>query len=77
MDELAWLVRYRFISKNRVLNTWDDTIGKCWAVLQEFVREERKKTKWDVKQKAFEVLGEKSLKRVKERERQYAVTSAQ
>jgi hypothetical protein len=69
MDELARLVPY--IREKTVLETWDDPMGKCWDVLQDFVRQERSKSKWDVKWKAFEDLGKKALARVKERERRH------
>ena len=72
MDELARLVPY--IKEKTVLETWDDPMGKCWEVLRDFVIQERTKTKWDVKWKAFEVLGGKALARVKDRERRYEET---
>lgn len=68
MDELARLIP--FISEKRVLETWDDPMGKCWHVLEDFVIKERKTTKWDVKWKAFEDVGRKAFDRVKEREQQ-------
>lgn len=69
MDELARLVP--FIKETKVLDTWDDPMGKCWDVLQDFVNKERINTKWDVKWKAFEDLGRKALARVKVRENRH------
>jgi hypothetical protein len=66
MDELARLVP--FISKKKVLETWDDPMGKCWHVLQDFVIQERQETSWEVKWKAFEDLGKEALARVNHRE---------
>jgi hypothetical protein len=65
MDELARL--RPFISETKILETWDDPIGKCWHVLEEFVKEERQQTGWDVKWKAFEDVGQKALARVRDR----------
>lgn len=69
MDELARLIPY--IKEKTVLYTWDDPMGKCWDVLKNFVSQEQKKTKWDAKWKAFSIIGQKALDRVKEREKRY------
>lgn len=70
MDELARLVP--FISERKVLETWDDPIGKCWSVLNDMVKKEQQTCNWPEKWVAFQTLGAKALVRVKERERQHA-----
>lgn len=70
MDELARLIP--FIREKKALESWDDPFGKCWYVLQDFIEEERNKTKWLAKWKAFEDLGKKAYARVQQREKEYA-----
>ncbi len=61
MDEFCHLAPYFAFSKiegqKKVLDVWDDPIGKSWALLEPLVMEERKKVKWDKKWKAFKELG--------------------
>ena len=66
MDELARL--RPFISWRKILKTWDDPMGKCWDVLQDFIIGEQRKTDWKVKWKAFDKLGKKAFAKVKARE---------
>ena len=70
MDELARL--RPFISESKILETWDDPMGKCWSVLKDFVKKEQWTCKWPAKWRPFETLGAKALARVKEREKQHA-----
>jgi len=72
MDEFARVVPYMkpFIRKKKVFNNWDDPIGKCWHVLEKFIDEEREKTGWEMKWKAFEILGKKAYAKVEQRERE-------
>ena len=72
MDEFARVVPYMkpFILKEKVLKNWDDPVGKCWHVLENFINEERDKTKWRTKWEAFEDLGKKAYARVQQREKE-------
>jgi len=72
MDEFARVVPYMkpFIRKKKVFNIWDDPIGKCWHVLENFIDKEREKTDWETKWEAFEILGKKAYAKVQQREKE-------
>jgi hypothetical protein len=62
MDEFAYLAL--FLDQKRVLEVWDDPLGKTWAVLQPVVEEERKNVKWESKWSRFEELGSAALEKL-------------
>jgi hypothetical protein len=72
MDEFARIVPFMrpFVREKTVLKIWGDPLGKCWHVLKNIVDEERRKTNWEEKWKAFEDLGKKAYEIVKLREEQ-------
>lgn len=61
MDELAWLSPY--LSKRKIINVWGYPIAKSWLVVETFVIEERRISKWPEKWKAYENIAIKALKK--------------
>lgn len=67
MDEFCHLAPYFGFTKSegekKVLDVWDDPIGKSWVLLEALVMKERKKVKWNTKWNAFDDLGRKAFLR--------------
>lgn len=59
IDEFAHLSQ--FMSKDLMIDTWDDPLAKAWIVLEPIVRAERAKQDWAKKWDMFETLGEAAL----------------
>jgi len=62
MDELVHLSPY--LSKRRILENWDDPLGKSWLALEPFVKKEREDCNWPDKWKEFEKYGSKALQKL-------------
>lgn len=75
MDEFAHLVPY--LSLMKVLDIWDDPIGKAWLVLEEVVRDERESSAWATKWKGFETLGTEALAKLRREGRDPSSTQKQ
>ena len=59
MNTVAYLLR--FLPRREVLEHWDDPFAKAWVVLKPIVEEERKHTRWEMKWRHFEKLGDLAL----------------
>lgn len=67
MDEFTHLAEY--LDREKMLDIWDDPLGKAWFILKEIVFEERKHTKWATKWKGFETIGSEALEKLKNENR--------
>jgi hypothetical protein len=59
LDKFAQLVFY--VGQDKVLELWDDPLGKAWLVLEEIVESERRSSGWTTKWKGFENIGRKAF----------------
>ena len=60
MNEFSHLV-VLFLDKRKMLELWDDPVGKAWLILKPLVQEERELVGWPMKWMGFEDLGEQAL----------------
>ncbi len=63
MDEFAHLAPF-LGGRKKILEVWDDPVGKSWVILKPIIKEEQRLTGWATKWKAFEDLGEEALKKL-------------
>lgn len=61
MDEFAGLIPY--LPRRRALQVWGVPFAKAWCLLEPIVNEERAKTGWQDKWRAFKKLGTSALRR--------------
>jgi hypothetical protein len=62
MNTVAYFLR--FLPQREVLEHWDDPFAKAWAVCEKIVNEERDKTRWKIKWRHFEKLGQLALEKL-------------
>jgi hypothetical protein len=49
------------LEEKKMLDTWDDPIGKAWFLLEPIVEEEREHCHWRKKWQSFQDLGRMAL----------------
>jgi hypothetical protein len=62
MDEFAHLLP--FLGIERALDVWDDPLAKAWIVLEQVVKDERDRSRWQTKWKGFEAIGRKASEKL-------------
>ena len=68
MDEFCHLSKH--VGESKFLSTWYDPIGKAWYLTKDWVKVEQDKTGWKTKWDAFETVGKKALKMLKDKGRE-------
>lgn len=68
MEDFVRMASY-WEKQGKVLETWDDPIGKLWLVLEPFVESERTLVGWPTKWHDFELYGKAALIRLRAQKR--------